>query len=60
VRELPAAAEISRLFARVAIRQTAGGGVRLEAPPREAETLAALFEGMAKLLRGAASYERLA
>ena len=55
VRELPAAAEISRLFARVAIRQTAGGGVRLEAPPREAETLAALFEGMAKLLRGAAS-----
>ena len=53
--ELPEAAEIQRLFSRVAVRQTAAGTVQLEAPAPEAESLAALLEGMAKLLRGAAS-----
>jgi hypothetical protein len=49
----PAAVEtanVSALFAAVSVERTAGGGVRLEAPPEAAASLVALFEGMARLL----------
>jgi hypothetical protein len=41
---------VSALFAAVSVERTAGGGVRLEAPPEAAASLVALFEGMARLL----------
>jgi SNF2 family DNA or RNA helicase len=64
--ELPSAASVSSspsrepaavgaLFDVLKVERTVAGGVRIEAPPGAANELMALFEGMAKLLRGAAS-----
>jgi hypothetical protein len=36
------------------VERTAGGGIRLEAPPEAAASLLAVFEGMARLLGDAA------
>ncbi len=47
----PPAGRVRDLFASLSVRPTAGGGVAIEAPPEAAESLAALFEGMASLLR---------
>lgn len=44
------AADVSALLRAVRVERTAGGGVRLEAPPEAAASLVALFEGMARLL----------
>jgi hypothetical protein len=44
--------DIQRLFSSLTIRSTAEGGFAIEAPPESASTLASVFEGMARLLRG--------
>jgi hypothetical protein len=36
------------------VRQTPAGGLAIEAPPEAASTLAAMFEGMARMLSAAA------
>jgi superfamily II DNA/RNA helicase len=46
----PAASDIPALVASLRVERTAGGGVRIEAPPEAAASLAALFVGMARLL----------
>ena len=52
---LPSAAEVKSLFSALEIRRTERGGISIEAPPEAAATLAALFEGMASLLRAPAA-----
>jgi hypothetical protein len=52
---VPSAAEIQRLVSGLTVRRTNGGGLVIEAPPRTASTLAALFSGMAQLLQTAAA-----
>ncbi|MBI5628554.1 MAG: SWF/SNF helicase family protein, partial [Candidatus Rokubacteria bacterium] len=52
---LPSAADVKSLFSTLEIRRTERGGIRIEAPPEAAATLAALFEGMASLLRAPAA-----
>ncbi|MBI4879010.1 MAG: hypothetical protein HY812_05030 [Planctomycetes bacterium] len=52
---MPASAEIRRLFGQLRMQRTETGGMRIEATPEAAETLAALFEGMAGLLRDRAA-----
>jgi len=42
---------IRRLFSQLTIRPREDGGVHIDAPPEAAAGLAALFEGMASLLR---------
>ncbi len=42
---------VSELFAQLRVERTADGGLRLEAPPEAANALAALFEGMGRLVR---------
>lgn len=44
--------EVHRLFSQIRVHRTASGGMRIEAPPEAAGTLATLFEGVATLLRG--------
>ncbi|TDJ66576.1 MAG: DEAD/DEAH box helicase, partial [Planctomycetota bacterium] len=44
------AAEVQGLFARITVERTEEGGLRIEAPPEAAASLAALFEGMASLM----------
>ena len=44
--------DVSGLLAQVEVRRTPDGGMRIDAPPETAETLAVLFEGVAGLLRG--------
>ena len=46
--------EVRRLFSSLSIRRSDSGGVVIEAPPEAAETLGALFEGMAAMLRASA------
>jgi hypothetical protein len=48
---LPSAVEVKRLFASLQIRPGTSGGIVIEAPPDAAAGLAALFEGMAQMLR---------
>jgi SNF2 family DNA or RNA helicase len=48
------APSVAQLFAGVQLRRTGGGGVVIEATPEAASSLVAMFEGMAKLLAGAA------
>jgi len=58
VEEAVPAAEVSdvhRLLSDVTIRRREGGGLAIDAPPQAAEGLAALFEGMARLLREASA-----
>ena len=52
---LPSAADVKSLFSALEIRRTERGGISIEAPPEAAATLAALFEGMASLLRAPAA-----
>jgi len=49
----PAAAppDVAALFGELAVERTPSGGLRIEAPPEAAETLAALLEGLAGTLR---------
>jgi hypothetical protein len=51
VAPIPQPEAIRRLFSQLDIRSREDGGVRLEAPPEAAAGLAALFEGLAGLLR---------
>ena len=44
-------AEVARLFAGLRVESTPAGGLRIEAEPEVAGTLAALFEGLAGVLR---------
>jgi hypothetical protein len=46
---------IQHLVAGVSVQRTASGGLLIEAKPESASTLAALFSGMAQLLRAAAA-----
>ncbi|MBN2370337.1 MAG: DEAD/DEAH box helicase [Vicinamibacteria bacterium] len=48
---LPPASEIRGLFSKLAIRPGEDGGIHIDAPPEAAAGLAALFEGMARMLR---------
>jgi len=50
----PSGPEIKRLFAQLQIRPRDGGGIVIDAPAGAAASLAALFEGMAQLLRTSA------
>ena len=52
---LPSHADIERLLSGLRVQSTASGGLVIEAPPDTASTLAALFAGMAQLLRAAAA-----
>jgi len=47
--EVPAE-QVQQLFAAIQIERTAEGGLKIEAPPEAAGTLAAMFQGMADLL----------
>ena len=49
----PGAEDVMKLFSKIAMRPAKDGGLVIEAPPEAASTLAALFEGLAKMLRGA-------
>ncbi len=48
---LPPAADVRALVSKLSIRRRHDGGLAIEAPPGAAEGLAALFEGLAGLLR---------
>jgi hypothetical protein len=50
-----AASATAGLFAALRVERTRDGGMRIEAPPEVAGALAALFEGMARLLSRAAA-----
>ncbi|MBI3269035.1 MAG: hypothetical protein HYZ53_08430 [Planctomycetes bacterium] len=45
--------EVRRLFSRLSVNATPSGGISISAPPEAASALAALFEGMARMLQGA-------
>lgn len=47
--------DVAALFAAVEVERTASGGLRIEAPPAVAATLASLFEGLAGTLRRVAA-----
>ncbi|MBI3269031.1 MAG: DEAD/DEAH box helicase [Planctomycetes bacterium] len=49
----PAGDEVRRLFSRLSVKPTPSGGISIEAPPEAASALAALFEGMARMLQSA-------
>ncbi|MBI4514645.1 MAG: DEAD/DEAH box helicase [Deltaproteobacteria bacterium] len=51
----PSAVDVKSLFAALEIRRSERGGITIEAPPEAAATLAALFEGMATMLRAQAA-----
>ncbi|MBI2930114.1 MAG: hypothetical protein HYY16_00560, partial [Planctomycetes bacterium] len=54
----PAAAsaeEITRFFSSLQVRRSERGGVVIEAPPETASSLAALFQGMARMLQAGVS-----
>jgi hypothetical protein len=50
---IPPTGEIQRLVSGLRVHHTASGGLVIEAPPETASTLAALFSGIAQLLRTA-------
>jgi hypothetical protein len=52
---LPVAADVQRLFSRLEIVPTERGGMRIEAPPEVAATLASILEGLAGMLRQGAA-----
>jgi hypothetical protein len=52
---LPEITDIRRMFSELHIEPRADGGVRIDASPRAAQTLGALFSGMASLLERAAA-----
>jgi hypothetical protein len=47
--------DTAALFDALRIERAPGGGVRIEAPPEAAQSLVALFQGMAKMLEASAS-----
>lgn len=49
---LPPAGDIRTLFSGLKVRRTDDGGIRIEAPPETAATLAAVLEGLAQVLKG--------
>ncbi len=51
----PRPADVRDLLSRVSLVRQSDGGIRIEAPPESASTLAALFEGLADLLRRGAT-----
>lgn len=51
-RPLPGAEDVLKLFSKIAMRHSENGGLVIEAPTEAASTLAALFEGLAGMLRG--------
>ena len=51
----PRPGDVRDLLSRMSLVRGADGGVRVEAPPESAATLAALFEGLAALLRHGAT-----
>ena len=48
------AVDVARLFSALKVEKTKSGGLRIEAPPEAAATLAAVFQGFAQLLQAAA------
>jgi hypothetical protein len=46
--------DVARLFSALKVEKTKSGGLRIEAPPEAAATLAAVFQGFAQLLQSAA------
>jgi len=46
--------DVGKLFAALKVEKTKAGGLRIEAPPDAASTLAAVFQGFAHLLQAAA------
>ena len=44
--------QIRQLFSQLKVTSTPEGGMRIEAPPAAAQSLASLFEGLANLLKG--------
>jgi superfamily II DNA or RNA helicase len=48
------AVDVARLFSALKVEKTKAGGLRIEAPPEAAATLAAVFQGFAQLLQAAA------
>ncbi|MHC4415261.1 MAG: DEAD/DEAH box helicase [Planctomycetota bacterium] len=55
--EWPTALSLPDLFSKLNIRSTDEGGVSIDAPPEAAASLAAVFDGLASLLRTAARRE---
>ena len=53
--QIASTADIERLVSGLRVQHTASGGLLIEAPPETASTLAALFAGMAQLLRAVAA-----
>lgn len=49
---LPPAGDIRTLFSGLKVHRTDDGGLRIEAPPETAATLAAVLEGLAQVLKG--------
>ncbi|HVR87677.1 MAG TPA: helicase-related protein, partial [Planctomycetota bacterium] len=45
--------DVARLFSALKVEKTKAGGLRIEAPPEAASTLAAVFQGFAQLLQAA-------
>jgi superfamily II DNA or RNA helicase len=50
----PAAPDVAKLFGALRVEKTKSGGLRIEAPPEAASTLAALLQGFAQILQAAA------
>ncbi len=48
------AVDVAKLFGALKVEKTKSGGLRIEAPPEAASTLAAVFQGFAQLLQAAA------
>ncbi len=48
------AVDVAKLFSALKVEKTKAGGLRIEAPPEAASTLAAVFQGFAQLLQTAA------
>lgn len=56
---LPEVGDIRRMFSELKVEPRADGGVRIDASPQAAQTLGALFSGMATLLEQAAREPRV-
>jgi hypothetical protein len=52
---IPSAADIQRMVSGLTVKRTANGGLVIQAPPKAASTLGALFSGIAELLQAAAA-----
>jgi len=52
--EVPHARSVQQMLSAIRVERTPEGGLRIEAPPEAATTLAAMFQGMADLMAAAA------